>query len=146
MVKKQVNGHSEAPKKPGRKDNSVQEKKRQIKIAEVEEDSESEEITQSQEEKKPLQSKNITQDETVASKKTEPLPAQVKPFELPRDISEAKDQAIKLYSAGNYGEARDKFTTAIDKLTDLTGTFFYNLRPCMPNHNMFFKTKSIWVK
>lgn len=121
MVKNKVNGHSEALKKPETKDNSVPEKKRQIKIAEVEEDSESEENNESQEEKKPLPS---TQDETVASKKTEPslVKPQVKPFELPKDISEAKDQAIKLYSAGNYGEARDKFTTAIDKLTDLTGT------------------------
>ncbi len=69
----------------------------------------------------------ITTEASTEETTSVPPPAPRVERSLPSDVVRVKDKALELYKAGQYGEARDKFTQAINKLLPGKSRQYYEI-------------------
>ncbi len=97
-----------------------EEAKKRVQIDEVNSDSESEEPPKKEAPPPVDQPKKAApppnEFKLTPPKKEAPPPQPVKKIDLPKEITVAKDKAFEFFTSGNYGEARDQYTKAIEKL------------------------------
>lgn len=67
-----------------------------------------------------VESKN--EPELPETKETKVEPVAPKPFKLPDLVAQAKDKGNSLFASGQYGEAIEQYTKAIEKLKSISST------------------------